>query len=104
MLPHRVARRLPWAVTALLALAAPAAPAARADGPRAPGAGRPVARSVGPAASLLRREAPDRPWQVVREGEELRAGDLVVGTAPGALVSADGAVRLSFLGDPSGTG
>src|SRR4051794_31094680 len=78
----------------LLVAAAPAE-----DRPRAAA----VARSVGETASLLRREAPGGPWRVVKEDEGLPAGGLLVGAPPGALVSANGAVRLALLGDLSGT-
>jgi hypothetical protein len=97
MLTHRGAGRLSRFVPALLALAL--APIARADdAPRAA-----VARCASETGSLLRREAPGKPWQLVKEGEDLHAGDQVVGARPGAIVSANGAVRMAFLGDPSGT-
>jgi hypothetical protein len=82
----------------LLAAGLLTAPPARAD--QAPA---PAARCVSPTASLLHRPAPDKPWQVVKEGEALAPGDLILGAADAALESADGAVRLEFVGDLSGT-
>jgi hypothetical protein len=51
-------------------------------------------------ASIVRREAPDKPWQVVKQGEKLHTGDLLVGLPGAAIDSADGAVRLTLLSDP----
>jgi hypothetical protein len=50
----------------------------------------------------LRREAPDKAWQVVREKEALYPGDLLVTGSHGALVSADGEVSLSALSEMTG--
>jgi hypothetical protein len=61
-----------------------------------------VGKCVTATGSMLRREAPDRPWQVVKEGETLYSGDLLIGL-PGAVLDArDGAVRLTFLSDLGG--
>jgi hypothetical protein len=48
---------------------------------------------------LLRREAPGKPWQLVAQGESLPPGQLILGGGGAALESADGAVRVSLLGD-----
>jgi hypothetical protein len=62
-----------------------------------------VATCVTDTCTLLRREAPDKPWQVVKEGEELFTGDLLMGGAQGALDTKDGAVRLIVVGDADGS-
>jgi hypothetical protein len=85
------ARRVALAA-ALLAVWAPALGAAEER--------KPAGTCASGDASIVRREAPDRPWQVVKQGEQLFTGDLLVGM-PGALIdSADGAVRLALLSDP----
>lgn len=51
---------------------------------------------------LLRREARDKPWLFVKEGETVFSGDLLLGL-PGALVdSSNGAVRITFMSDLGG--
>jgi hypothetical protein len=61
-----------------------------------------VGTCLGPEGTLLRREAPGKPWQFVPEKETVYSGDLVLGM-PGATVeSKNGAVRLSFMGDLAG--
>jgi hypothetical protein len=94
---HRVPlskpRRAGTLAVALLAVWA--APALHAAEER-----RPAGTSAGEDATIIRREAADKPWQVVKHGEQLFTGDLLVGM-PGALIdSADGAVRLALLSDP----
>jgi hypothetical protein len=79
--------------TALLLLAQ-AAPAS-ADGPA-------VARCVTEAASVLRRPAPDQPWQPVAANQTLTPGGTLLGVTDAAIDSADGAVRLAFVGDLTG--
>lgn len=61
-----------------------------------------VAKSVTPTASMIRREAPDKPWQVVKEGETLHSGDLIIGLPNAAIESLGGTVRLTFLSDLAG--
>src|SRR5690242_15776901 len=78
-----------------LSLVALSLPAARAADERRVAAGTLVTET----GSLLRREAPDRPWQVVKEKEEVRTGDLLLGGSGGAIVSRDGGVRLAVVGD-----
>lgn len=88
------ARRAGPVAVALLGLAVTATATAQQDQPV-------VARCTSEKSLLLRRAAADRPWQVVRERDELRAGELLVG-GPGAAMRA-GDVRLSFLGELTGT-
>lgn len=60
-----------------------------------------VGKSASQAGMLFRREAEQKPWQVVKEGEALHSGDLLLGLPGAALDSADGAVRLTFRPDLS---
>jgi hypothetical protein len=85
--------RRPWLLTCLASLVF-AFPAAAAEKRTA------VATCVTETCTLLRREAPDKPWQVVKEGEELFTGDQIMGGAQGALDTKNGAVRLIVVGDP----
>jgi hypothetical protein len=89
-------RLLIWLALPLLAVL----PARAADKPARRTA---VATCVTETCTLLRREAPDKPWQVVKEGEELFTGDLLMGGAQGAIDTKDGAVRLVVVGDADGT-
>jgi hypothetical protein len=58
-----------------------------------------AAKCISGDGTLLRREAPDKPWHMVKQGETLHAGDLLLGL-PGAVLDArDGSVRLTFVGD-----
>lgn len=61
-----------------------------------------VAKYVTPTGLLFRREALGKPWQVVKEGEALYSGDLFLGLPTAAVESNNGAVRLTFISDPSG--
>src|SRR5215469_10723960 len=56
-----------------------------------------VAESVSPAGTLLRREAPEKPWEFVPKGSPIQSGDLVLGTEAGTFDSKDGAVRMHFF-------
>jgi hypothetical protein len=87
--------RPPLVAGLALSLIALSLPAARAADDRRVAAGTLVTET----ASLLRREAPDKPWQVVKEKEEVRTGDLLLGGSGGAVVSRDGGVRLAVVGD-----
>jgi hypothetical protein len=90
---------------ACLPLIAAVVPAARAaDDKPAPAAEKRVAvgTCVTATASLLRREAPDKPWQVVKEDEEVFSGDEYLGGIAAAVDSKDGAVRLVVVGDVDG--
>ena len=89
----------------MLALPLFALPArAAGDKPAPPPERRTAAGAcVTETGSLLRREAPDKPWQVVKEGEELFTGDQLMGGVQAALwTSRDGAVRLIVVGDVDG--
>jgi hypothetical protein len=67
------------------------------------GADDAVARCLSPTGTLIRRANAQEQWQVVREGDGLPTGELMVGL-PGAVIeSTNGAVRLSFGSDFSGT-
>jgi hypothetical protein len=58
-----------------------------------------VGKCVSDSGTLFRRETPDKPWQVVKKGEILHGGDLLLGL-PGAVVDAlDASGRLNFAGD-----
>jgi hypothetical protein len=59
----------------------------------------PVAVCVSETATLARREAPGRPWQIIKEQEELFSGDQILGGATGAVDALNGAVRLAVVGD-----
>src|SRR5258708_35094616 len=54
-------------------------------------------------ATLLRREAPGKAWQVVKGGEEIFSGDQLLGGFAGAVDTRDGSVRLALVGDLDGT-
>jgi hypothetical protein len=59
-------------------------------------------KSKGADATFLRRESPDKPWQVVRENEALNTGDLLISGTQGSLISANGAVKLSTMASMTG--
>jgi hypothetical protein len=61
---------------------------------------KPAGTCASADASIVRREAPGKPWQIVKHGEQLFTGDLLVGMPGAAIDSADGAVRLALLSDP----
>ncbi len=91
--------RIPWSASRRAALAA-ALLAVWAAPARAAEERKPAGTCASEDGTIVRREAPDKPWQVVKQGEQLFTGDLLVGL-PGALIdSADGAVRLALLSDP----
>jgi hypothetical protein len=79
----------------LLALAPPAARAAD-DKPEKRAAAGTLVTETG---SLLRREAPSKPWQLVKEKDEVYTGDLLLGGSGGAVEAKDGGVRLAVVGD-----
>jgi hypothetical protein len=58
-----------------------------------------AAKCISDTASFLRREAPGKPLQVVKQNEDLYSGDLIIGGGDAAFDSANGAVRLSLVGD-----
>ncbi len=61
-----------------------------------------VATCATGTASLLRREGPDKPWQLVKDDEQIFSGDEILGGVAGAVDSLDGAVRLIVVGDVDG--
>jgi uncharacterized protein (TIGR03000 family) len=58
-----------------------------------------VARCVTDGGLLVRREAPDKPWRLVEDKEDLYSGDLLVGGVGASLDSRNGGVRLSLQSD-----
>jgi hypothetical protein len=63
-----------------------------------------VAKSATEAASMIRHEAPGKAWQLVPGKADLSSGETLIGENGATLVSKDGAVRLTFLGNLAGTG
>jgi hypothetical protein len=62
----------------------------------------PVARSLADDAGILRREAPGKEWQLVKQKEELHSGDLLI-LGPGeALESKDTFVRVTGRAELNG--
>ena len=92
-------------LAACLALIALAPPALAADDKPAPRPEKRVAAGalISETASLLRREAPGKPWHVVKEKEELFTGDELLGGTGGTVDARGGAVRLEIVGDMDGT-
>jgi hypothetical protein len=92
--------RAPLPLALLLAAVAVAAdePARKPDKDEPPAA---AAKSTGAAGSLLRRNAPDKPWAVVEPKADLSSGDLLLALplSGASLESKDGAVRLQFWGN-----
>jgi hypothetical protein len=56
-------------------------------------------RCASEAGTLIVRQAGQRAWHAAKSGEQLAAGDLVVGFPGAAIDSEKGAVRLTMLGD-----
>jgi len=83
----------------LLGLAVPTTGAADDKPAAKPERRAPAAVCVSETATLLRREAPDKPWQIVKENEELSSGDRILGGTEAAVDALDGAVRLAVVGD-----
>lgn len=84
------------ALAGLLAGLLPAQPAAQKEPPARVVAGKLVTET----GSVLRREAGDgKPWQVVKQGEDLYTGDLLVGLPWAAIDNANGTFRLTFRAD-----
>src|SRR5438270_8321580 len=89
--------RLAWAALPALALAAlPARAEDRKDAKRVE-----VGRSTGEKGTLFRREAPDKPWQVVDKDEKVYSGDLLLSAAEGVVRTANDAVQFALVGDLS---
>ncbi len=55
-----------------------------------------VAKLATETGTLLRREAPDKPWQMVKQGEKLYTGDLLIGLPWAAIETNNGAFRVTF--------
>jgi hypothetical protein len=91
----RLALRLAPALLPLLIAAG-----ARGDDKKPP-RGAPVAGLLTDDGSLLRRTAPGQPWEVVKQGNAIPDGDLLLGGADAAVMVKDGSVKLALLGDMS---
>jgi hypothetical protein len=84
----------------LLAVLFCAIPTVQADEPKAE-KGAPLAECVTETGSLLSREAPGKPWQVVKEKQAIPSGHLILGMLHGAVANKD--VKIAIFGDPDGT-
>jgi hypothetical protein len=62
-----------------------------------------VGKCVTATGTVWRREAVGKPWVAVKQGEAVYSGDLLLGVAGAALESRNGAVRLTFPSNLSGT-
>src|SRR5262249_51963144 len=87
---------------ALLGLAVIVPVAWAADDPK-PAPRVAAAKSISAKGMILRRESPEKPWQIVDEGEVLNTGDLLLGLPGAVLESKNGAVHLVFRSDLSNT-
>lgn len=80
-----------------LLLALGLAPAAASGPPAAPHP-EAVARSVGPAGRLIRRQGDaTNPWQLVDDKETVDAGDLLIGLPGAEVETTDGSVGLRLV-------
>src|SRR5215471_3178682 len=61
-----------------------------------------VAVCLSDTGTILRREAPGKPWQIVAKDAELYNGDLLLGLPGASLKSKNGKVRLAFRPDMTG--
>jgi hypothetical protein len=68
----------------------------------APAKGAAVAQAVSEKATLVRRDRPGQPWQVVDQKEALNGDELLVALPGAQLDSANHAVRLTFHSDLQG--
>jgi hypothetical protein len=64
---------------------------------------RPIATYISEAGTLLRREDPKKPWELVADRKRLHSGDILLSAGDAALASDNGAVRLLLGGDIGGT-
>src|SRR5262245_3286487 len=64
--------------------------------------GKAVAQCVTETGTVVRRAAPDKPWQVMTQKGTVNDGDLVMGKPGAMLDSANGAVRLTLMTDLDG--
>jgi hypothetical protein len=62
-----------------------------------------VAKCASDEGVLVSREGPDKAWQFPAKDSAIHGGDQLVGGAGATLDSKNGAVRLRFVGDISGT-
>lgn len=85
----------------VLVLAIPIASAAEEPKPAGPEKRTAVGKCTTVAGSLLRREAPGKPWQAVGEKEEVYSGDLLL-AVPFAGIELKSGVRLLLLADMEG--
>jgi len=83
--------RRPWLTAALLAATLTVAVRAE-EKPKAVVAGH----TLTDTATLLRREAFGKPWEIVKEKEDLPAEQLILGLPRAKLESKNGAVKLIF--------
>jgi hypothetical protein len=96
-MPVRTTEKAALLVLALLVCAGRGATEEREVGPAA---GRvEVGKCISADGTIFRREAPEEPWHIVKQGEALHAGELLLGL-PGAVIdSHDGSVQLTFRGN-----
>jgi hypothetical protein len=73
-----------------------------ADEPKKPEGRVKAGRCQSADAAILRRESPDKPWQVVKENDTVYTGDLLVTGSQGSVLSANGGARLSAIGSMTG--
>jgi hypothetical protein len=62
-----------------------------------------VATLVTDTGTLLRREAPGKPWQVVAKGEKIHTGDMLIGFPGAQADTTNGSIRVTFLTDLDGS-
>src|SRR4051812_47762028 len=73
---------------------------AAADGRAADRKARdPAGKVLSETGTVLARQDVDRPWQALKKGQSIPAGDLLLGMADTIVESKNGAVRLSLLAD-----
>jgi hypothetical protein len=65
-------------------------------------AGAAVAVCQSEPGTVMRREAAEKPWQIVSKDEKIHSGDLLIGLPGAVLQSKNGKVRLAFRPDLTG--
>src|SRR5262249_52867748 len=73
-----------------------------ADEPKKPEGRVKAGRGQRAGATIVRREAPDKPWQVVKEFDSVSTGDLLITGSQGSVLSANGGARLTAIGSMTG--
>jgi hypothetical protein len=73
-----------------------------ADDPKKPEARVKAGRVQSADGTIVRRESPDKPWQVVKEFDTVYTGDLLITGSQGSVLSANGGARLSAIGSMTG--